>query len=97
MLLYYGISLCHLNPNSICHISIFTNLCEAFLGIDPHFNLFCHFFYLKPFFGSGSPKVVGSCYLVLRDGMASQYIHVPLNTSMKGRCGTTATTIVDER
>jgi hypothetical protein len=85
LLLYYGISLCHLNPNSICHISIFIDLCEAFLGIDPHFNLFRHFFCLKPFFGSGLPKVVGSCYLVLQDGMASQYIQVPLNTSMKGK------------
>jgi len=81
---YYGISLCHLNPNSILHISIFINLCEAFLGITPHFNLFRHFFCLKRFSGKGSPKVVGGVYLQLRDGMANQYIDVPLNTSLKG-------------
>ena len=30
---YYGINLCHLPPNSILHISLFINLCEAFIGI----------------------------------------------------------------
>ena len=63
---YYGISLCHLHPNSILHISLFINLCEAFIGIAPHFNLFRYFFYLKPFSGSGSHKVVGGVYLQLR-------------------------------
>ena len=33
--------------------------------------------------GSGS-KVVGGVYLQLRDGMANEYINVPLNTSLKG-------------
>ena len=71
---YYGISLCHLHPNSILHISLFINLCEAFIGIAPHFNLFCYFFCLKPFSGSRSPKVVGGVYLQLRDGMVREYI-----------------------
>ena len=30
---YYDINLCHLHPNSILHISLFINLCEAFIGI----------------------------------------------------------------
>jgi len=38
---------------------------------------------LKKKGGSGS-KVVGGVYLQLRDGMASKYINVPLNTSLKG-------------
>jgi len=84
LLHYYGIALCHLNPNSILHLAIFINLCEAYLGIDAHFNLFRYFFCLKPFSGSGAPKVVGGVYLVLQDGMASEYITVPLNSSMKG-------------
>ena len=33
--------------------------------------------------GSGS-KVVGRVYLQLRDGMAGEYLTVPLNTSLKG-------------
>jgi hypothetical protein len=83
LLQYYWISLVHLNPNSILHIAIFIKLCKAFLGIDPHFNLSHHFFCLKPFSGSGAPKIVSGVYLVLRDGMASQYKSVPLNTSTK--------------
>ena len=53
---YYGINLCHLHPNSILHISLFINLCEAFIRIAPHFNLFRYFFCLKPFLGSSPQK-----------------------------------------
>ena len=60
---YYGIFLCHLHPNNILHISLFINLCKAFIGIALHFNLFRYFFCLKPFLGSGSPKVVGGVHL----------------------------------
>lgn len=84
LLCYYGITLCHLTPNSILHITIFINLYESFLGIEPHFNLFCHFFYPKPFSRSRAPKIIGDVYLVLRDGMADQYKTIPLNSSMKG-------------
>jgi hypothetical protein len=80
LLAYYGISLVHLNPNSILHLSIFINLCEAYLGIEPHFNLFRCFFHLKSFFGA---NVVGVTYLVLRDGKAYEYKLVPLSTSNK--------------
>jgi hypothetical protein len=41
LLFHYGIQLHHLNPNWILHIAIFVHFCEAFLGIEPHFNLFC--------------------------------------------------------
>jgi len=34
--------------------------------------------------GGGGSKVVGGVYLQLQDGMASEYINVPLNTSLKG-------------
>jgi len=36
---YYKISLCNLSPNSILHVAIFINFCEAYLGILPHFDL----------------------------------------------------------
>jgi hypothetical protein len=81
LLLYYGISLVHLNPNSILDLAIFINLCKAFLGIEPHFNLFCYFFHLKSFAGA---KVVGETYLVLRDGKAAEHKPVLLSTSNKG-------------
>ena len=40
LLHYYRIKLHHLTPNSFVHISIFVHLCKAFLGIEPHFELF---------------------------------------------------------
>ena len=79
----WGISLCNLHPNTVLHIAIFINFCEAYLGILPHFNLFRHLFCLKKRGGPGS-KVVGGVYLQLRDGMANEYLSIPLNTSLKG-------------
>ena len=70
-------------PNTILHISIFIYFCEAYLGILPHFNLFRHLFWLKKRGGGGS-KVVGGVYLQLRDGMAGEYLTIPLSTSLKG-------------
>jgi hypothetical protein len=48
LLFHYGIQLHHLNPNYVLHIAIFVHFCEAFLGIEPNFVLFCHLFHLKP-------------------------------------------------
>ena len=39
LLFFYGLEVTHLKPNSIALIAIFIHLCEAFLGIVPHFNL----------------------------------------------------------
>src|SRR6266540_7551375 len=47
LLHWYGIELVNLNPNSILHISTFIHLCEVFLSIRPHFNLFRYLFTLK--------------------------------------------------
>ena len=48
LLHHWGVQVHHLTPNSILHISIFVHLCEAFLGIEPHFDLFQYSFHLKP-------------------------------------------------
>ena len=47
LLRYYKIQLHHLTTNSFVHISIFTHLYEAFLGIEPHFELFQFLFHRK--------------------------------------------------
>ena len=44
LLRYYGLELQHLNPNGIQHISAFVALCEGYLGIEPHFELWKYFF-----------------------------------------------------
>jgi len=44
MLHFYKIELQHLNPNGIQHMAAFVALCEGFLGISPHFDLWRYFF-----------------------------------------------------
>ena len=66
LLRYYRIQLHHLTPNSFVHISIFMHLCEAFLGIEPHFELFRFLFHLKPQPDSYVLDVVGGVRLQLR-------------------------------
>ena len=40
LLLYYEIGICNVQPNSILLVATFIHLCEAFIGIEPHFDLF---------------------------------------------------------
>ena len=44
LLHFYKIELQHLNPNRIQHMAMFIALCEGFLGIIPHFDLWRYFF-----------------------------------------------------
>ena len=44
LLHHYQIELQHLNPNGIQHIAVFIVLCEGYLGIEPHFELWRYFF-----------------------------------------------------
>jgi hypothetical protein len=45
LLQFYGLELCHLAPSRILHMAAFMTLCEAYMGIEPHFNLWNYFFY----------------------------------------------------
>jgi len=49
LLFFWGVQLHHLSPDSILHIAIFVQLCETFLGIHPHFDLFRSLFSLNPY------------------------------------------------
>ena len=44
LLHYYKVELQHLTPNGIQNIAVFVALCEGFLGISPHFDLWQYFF-----------------------------------------------------
>jgi hypothetical protein len=63
LLHFYHIELVHLAPNSITIISTFIHLCEAYLGIAPHFHLWRHFFELKKTGRAWSSAVSASCYV----------------------------------
>jgi hypothetical protein len=45
LLQFFGLELHHLTPSGILHIAAFVNLCEAYMGIKPYFNLWNYFFH----------------------------------------------------
>jgi hypothetical protein len=71
---YYGVELHNFNPNSIAQATIFVAVCEGFLGIDPHWDLWIHLFSTEFFATSTDVKKVrmavwaGGCTLQLRLG-----------------------------
>ena len=44
LLHYYGVELHNFNPNSIAQAAIFVAICEGYLGIAPHWELWLHLF-----------------------------------------------------
>jgi hypothetical protein len=90
LLHYYGVELHNFNPNSIAQAAIFAVVCEGFLGIDLHWDLWTHLFSAELFaLTTGEKKVrmavrAGGCTLQLRQGRAQQYIPAILVSSNKG-------------
>jgi hypothetical protein len=56
---FYHLNLTHLNPNSILQVSVFVHLCEAFLGILPHFGLWKYLYHCWPGMAGGQHHLVG--------------------------------------
>jgi hypothetical protein len=50
----------HLTPSGILHIAAFVTLCEAYMGIEPHFDLRNYFFHAQIRLGSDTEVVVWS-------------------------------------
>nr|AAT77382.1 hypothetical protein [Oryza sativa Japonica Group] len=68
---FYGLSVLHLNPNSIAFLSIFSHICEAYIGVEPFLDLFRFYYELRWM----EPKKVSGCVgFGLRDGLKSRYI-----------------------
>jgi len=82
LLFHWGIQAHHLTPNSILHISIFVYLCEAYLGIEPHFDLFQHLFHLKPQPSAINIDIVGGAGLQLCQGLGVKYIPYKLSSKV---------------
>jgi hypothetical protein len=49
LLHYYKVELHHLAPNSISQAAIFAAVCEGYLGMEPHWNLWLHLFKAEHF------------------------------------------------
>jgi hypothetical protein len=86
----YGVELHNLSPNSISQAAIFAAVCEGYLGIDPHWDLWTHFFSAELFTSpTGERRVraavrASGCILQLRQARAPQYIPAILASSNKG-------------
>jgi hypothetical protein len=46
---FYGVELHNLSPNSNAQAAIFAAVCEGFLGIAPHWDLWTHLFSVELF------------------------------------------------
>jgi hypothetical protein len=57
---FYRLNLTHLNPNSILQVSVFVHLCEAFLGVLPHFGLWKYLYHCRPGMAGGQHQLVGA-------------------------------------
>jgi hypothetical protein len=51
----FGVELQHLHPNGVLHITGFVTLCEGFLMIDLHVNIFRAFFHGRGLTVKGNP------------------------------------------
>jgi hypothetical protein len=54
LLQFYGLEVHHLTPSEILHMAAFVTLCEAYMGIEPHLNIWNNFFRALLQQGSGT-------------------------------------------
>lgn len=77
LLAAYQVELQHLFPIGILHAVVFVALCEGFLGVRPHLNLWRHLFWASPYLivsQSRSYSIsMGCCSIRLRPGGGCWY------------------------
>jgi hypothetical protein len=71
-----------LTPNSLLHIAYFITLCEAFLGIDPHWVLWKYQFCLHPSGSQGEIPELGGAIISVRSEL--QYLDFKMAQSVQG-------------
>jgi hypothetical protein len=87
LLHYYKVELHHLAPNSISQAAIFAAVCEGYLGMEPHWNLWLHLFKAEHFTKKAGERAVrravhaGSCTLQVPAGRGELYIPAQLISS----------------
>jgi hypothetical protein len=90
LLHYYKVELHHLAPNSISQAAIFAAVCEGYLGMEPHWNLWLHLFKAEHVAKKAGERGVrctvhaGSCTLQVQAGRSELYIPVQLISSNSG-------------
>jgi hypothetical protein len=82
LLFIYGVQLHHLMPNSLLHIACFITLCEAFLGINPHWGLWKYLFRMRPNASKEEVHDLGGAIISMRS--ESQYLAFEMAESVHG-------------
>jgi len=87
---HYGVELQHFSPNAITTAVIFTVVCEGYLGMMPHWDLWLHLYWGELFHAPGGaigvrkPVRAGCLNLVQKTGKAEEpreYIPVGLTSN----------------
>jgi hypothetical protein len=47
LLQFYGLELHHLTPSRILHMVAFVTLCESYMEVEPHFDMWSYFFHAR--------------------------------------------------
>ena len=90
---HYGVELQHFSPNAITAVAVFAAVCEGYLGMMPHWDLWLHLYRGELFHApSGTMGVrksvrAGCLNLVLKTGKAEkprEYIPVGLTSNHAG-------------
>jgi hypothetical protein len=75
---YFVVELHNLNPNSVMQAVVFAMVCEGFLGVPPHWNLWLHLFKVEMSSrnegGEKRPLRVSGCTLQLHQSHTHLYI-----------------------
>ena len=91
---HFEVELQHFSPNSISHAAIFAAVCEGYLKMEPHWEMFVHLFrgelFIKALKPSGRrPVRMGSLAITARAGTSSanvprEYLRYKLSTNQAG-------------
>jgi hypothetical protein len=87
LLQYYDLEPHNLTSSRILHIATFVTLCKAFMGIDPHFDLWNHFFHVWLAQGTDAEAaVLGAMDIHIKSGYdVDPYFDLPISESVHGR------------
>jgi hypothetical protein len=75
---YFDISLNHLTPNRVLHLSTFVHFCETFLAIPSSITLFRYFFRLKLHPKSNNTSVLGGCGIQFHQNKQKEFFEYTL-------------------
>jgi hypothetical protein len=84
LLFAYGLQLQHLNSNSVQEMASFEAMCEGYLGIGAHWNLFQYFFRFTCLRDGSRTARIGCANLRMKQGRNDNYIPVMLTSSNSG-------------